>query len=69
MNVIENDWKEAFTGHPKIGDVNSLKEKFSNTKEWADNEQAKVAQATDEIIQELAIANSSISRRNTVIFL
>ena len=25
------DFKEAFTGHPKIGNVESLKEKFANT--------------------------------------
>ena len=25
----EEDWKEAFTHHPEIGDINSLKEKFA----------------------------------------
>ncbi len=65
----ENDWKEAFTGHPKIGDVNSLKEKFANTKDWAGNEQAKVSEATDEIIQELAIANSLYQEKYRYIFI
>ena len=37
-----DDFKQAFTGHPKIGDVKSLREKFANTKEWANNEQAKL---------------------------
>ncbi|HNA97136.1 MAG TPA: 2-oxo-4-hydroxy-4-carboxy-5-ureidoimidazoline decarboxylase, partial [Chitinophagaceae bacterium] len=27
----EEDWKEAFTHHPKIGDLDSLKKKFANT--------------------------------------
>jgi len=63
------DWKEAFTGHPKIGDVNSLRKKFTNTKEWAGNEQAKVAKANDETIQELAIANSLYEEKYGYIFI
>jgi 2-oxo-4-hydroxy-4-carboxy-5-ureidoimidazoline decarboxylase len=34
-NLTEADWREAFTHHPKIGDVNALKEKFASTATWA----------------------------------
>nr|WP_290855372.1 2-oxo-4-hydroxy-4-carboxy-5-ureidoimidazoline decarboxylase [Flaviramulus sp.] len=51
------DFKEAFTGHPKIGNIESLKEKFAHTAQWAGNEQAKVAEAKTETIEELAKAN------------
>jgi hypothetical protein len=44
----ETDWRESFTHHPKIGDVKSLTEKF------AGKEQAGVAVATIETINQLA---------------
>jgi 5-hydroxyisourate hydrolase/2-oxo-4-hydroxy-4-carboxy-5-ureidoimidazoline decarboxylase len=56
-NCSIEDFTEAFTGHPKIGNVESLKEKFANTKTWANNEQAKVADANNDIIEALAKAN------------
>ena len=66
---LETDWKEAFQGHPKIGDVNSLKEKFANTKTWATSEQAKIAEADEISIQELEIANSLYEEKYGYIFI
>ncbi|MEZ4792587.1 MAG: 2-oxo-4-hydroxy-4-carboxy-5-ureidoimidazoline decarboxylase [Gelidibacter sp.] len=63
------DFKEAFTGHPKIGDVASLKEKFAHTKDWANNEQSKVAEATMETINALAKANSAYEDKFGYIFI
>ncbi len=34
------DWLEAFEQHPVIGDINSLKEKFYATADWAQVEQS-----------------------------
>lgn len=65
----EEDYLEAFSGHPKIGDVNSLKEKFAATKEWAGNEQAKVSEATKETIEALAEANSEYESKFGYIFI
>ena len=31
----EKDWLDAFQYHPKIGDIESLKDKFASTKDWA----------------------------------
>ena len=36
----ESDWQEAFTHHPKIGDIKSLTEKFASTQHLAGKEQS-----------------------------
>ncbi len=35
-----DDWLEAFEGHPRIGDVDSLRKKFAHTKDLAAGEQS-----------------------------
>ena len=59
----EEDWRESFTHHPKIGDVNSLKEKF------ASKEQASITSTTDEIIHQLAKANENYESKFGFIFI
>jgi 5-hydroxyisourate hydrolase/2-oxo-4-hydroxy-4-carboxy-5-ureidoimidazoline decarboxylase len=63
------DYKEAFTGHPKIGDVNSLKEKFTHTKDWAINEQSKMEAANHATIEALAQANTNYEAKFGYIFI
>src|SRR5688500_5550549 len=41
----ETDWKEAFAHHPKIGDINSLREKFAHDP-FAKIEQGSIAQSS-----------------------
>jgi len=65
----EEDWKEAFDHHPRIGDINSLKEKFASTKEWASNEQSGVDIASENIITELAEANKTYEQKFGFIFI
>ncbi len=64
-----NDYLEAFTGHPKIGDVNSLKEKFAHTAKWAKNEQSKVEEANTATIEALAKANKEYEEKFGYIFI
>jgi len=64
-----DDFKQAFTGHPKIGDVDSLREKFANTKEWASNEQAKVTEANRLTIEALTMANKAYKDKFGYIFI
>lgn len=59
----ESDWRESFTHHPKIGDVKSLTEKF------AGKEQAGVAVATVETINQLAQANTDYENKFGFIFI
>lgn len=65
----ENDWLEAFTQHPKIGDVSSLREKFASTSHLAGKEQAGVNNAPEEIIQRLAEANQAYEKKFGFIFI
>src|SRR5204862_101352 len=58
VECTEEDWLEAFSHHPKIGNVDALKEKFADTAEWASGEQAGVQTATENIIHALSKANS-----------
>jgi 2-oxo-4-hydroxy-4-carboxy-5-ureidoimidazoline decarboxylase len=65
----ENDWREAFTHHPRIGDVDSLKKKFASTAQWASGEQSGVATASDDIIQQLAEGNKRYEEKFGYIFI
>ncbi len=51
------DYLEAFSHHPRIGDVQSLAEKFPETGQWAAQEQAAVKDAHRQILQQLADLN------------
>ena len=44
----QTDWREAFTHHPKIGDIESLRKKFASTASWASSEQSGAAIAPEE---------------------
>jgi len=64
-----SDWREAFTHHPKIGDIKSLEKKFAATKHLAGKEQAGVANASAMTIQQLAQANTDYDEKNGFIFI
>jgi len=55
--LSEHDWKEAFSHHPQIGDLKSLKEKFAATANWAGGEQAGVKGAEEDVLHRLAEEN------------
>lgn len=65
----EPDWREAFSHHPKIGDIDSLKEKFGSTAHLAEGEQASVQQASEKTLQELAAGNQAYEQRFGYIFI
>lgn len=65
----EKDWLEAFTHHPKIGDIKSLEEKFASTKEWAGSEQASVQKANKHVIAALAKGNEAYEKKFGFIFI
>ncbi len=67
--LSQTDWLEAFSHHPKIGDLNSLKAKFSTTSEWAAGEQGGVALADHRVIEDLASGNASYEQKFGYIFI
>lgn len=67
--LTKKDWLEAFSHHPKIGDLESLRKKFAGTREWAANEQSGVAVAPDRILSELKEGNDEYEKRFGYIFI
>jgi len=67
--LAEADYLEAFEGHPKIGDVNSLRAKYANTKALASGEQRSVNEASDEVLQALAQGNDAYDAKFGFIFI
>lgn len=59
----EADWLEAFSHHPKIGDIKSLSEKF------AGKEQGSIVSASKQLIEELAKANEDYEKEFGFIFI
>ncbi len=64
-----DDYLEAFEGHPRIGDVESLAKKYAGTKAWAGGEQKGVEGADPQVIQRLADGNKSYEEKFGHIFI
>lgn len=65
----ETDWREAFTHHPRIGDIKSLAEKFASTMHLAGDEQGAIAHASAGVITDLAAANADYENKFGFIFI
>lgn len=62
-------WREAFSHHPKIGDLENLRKKFSSTRQWATGEQAGLQGAAEEVLQALAAGNTAYEIKFGYIFI
>ena len=69
QNLSLDDWQEAFSHHPKIGDKESLRAKFADTKKWAEGEQSGVQQASEEVLTALADGNEVYEKKFGYIFI
>lgn len=69
VGVDESDLLEAFSAHPRIGDVDSLREKYANTKALAGGEQSGVESASTDVLQRLAEANDEYFNKFGFIFI
>lgn len=65
----KEDWLEAFTHHPKIGDLKSMEKKFASTKGWAGAEQGGVKKANEKTIKTLAEGNTDYEEKFHFIFI
>jgi 2-oxo-4-hydroxy-4-carboxy-5-ureidoimidazoline decarboxylase len=68
-SLDRDDFLEAFSHHPKIGDVDSLRKKFASTAQWAEGEQKGVAQASEETLKALAAGNDAYEQKFGYIFI
>lgn len=64
-----DDYEEAFSHHPKIGNVDSLAQKYANTKGWAAGEQQGMAGADRAVIEKLAQGNANYEEKFGFIFI
>jgi 2-oxo-4-hydroxy-4-carboxy-5-ureidoimidazoline decarboxylase len=67
--LSSRDWMEAFSHHPRIGDLDSLRAKFAQTGNWAAGEQSGVKGAPDEILKALAEGNRNYEQKFGFIFI
>ena len=65
----EKDLLQAFEGHPEIGDVSTLREKYRNTEKLAGHEQSGVNTATENTLQSLSQGNKDAIKRSLALFL
>jgi 2-oxo-4-hydroxy-4-carboxy-5-ureidoimidazoline decarboxylase len=63
------DWLEAFSHHPRIGDVASLRERFVATAAWAGDEQQGASGTSEATLQALARGNRAYEERFGYIFI
>jgi 2-oxo-4-hydroxy-4-carboxy-5-ureidoimidazoline decarboxylase len=64
----ETDWKEAFGHHPKIGDLEGLKNKFSDDR-FAGEEQLAATGAPQQTLKALAEGNLAYEKKFGYIFI
>ena len=67
-----DDWLAAFSHHPRIGDVDALRAKFSTlaaTKEWAGGEQAGTRAASEETLRALSAKNAEYEDKFEYVFI
>lgn len=63
------DILEGFNHHPRIGDLATLKKKFSLSADWSKSEQSAVASASDSVLLELQERNLQYEQTFGFIFI
>lgn len=63
------DWREAFSHHPRIGEQRSVRPQSERGAAWAAGEQAGMGAAGDDVRQALANANREYERRFGYIYI
>jgi len=67
--LTPDDWREAFSHHPRIGDVEGLRKKFASTRAFSEQEQSDVTGASDDVLGALVEANRAYETRFGYIFI
>jgi len=63
------DWLEAFAAHPRIGDLENLRAKFSETAAWSASEQKGLTGTTDAVLTALSLGNRQYEEKFGHIFI
>ena len=68
-SLSSKDWLEAFTHHPKIGNIDSFRKKFHNTKSISKDEQSGINDAAESTLKDLAESNQLYQDKFGFIFI
>jgi len=68
-HLSPEDWREAFSHHPQIGDLANLRKKFVPTRQWSTGEQAGLQGAAEEVLKALAQGNTAYEQKFGYIFI
>jgi len=63
------DWLEAFSDHPKIGQRDSVSQRFTRTAHLSEREQSGVNSASDDVLAALAADNRAYEEKFGFIFI
>ena len=69
FSLNSEDWLEAFSHHPKIGDIDLLRKKFQKIKSWTEKEQSGIQEAGENILKDLAESNRLYEEKFGYIFI
>ena len=69
IGLGEQDYLEAFSGHPKIGDIQALQKKYADSANLARSEQSGVESASHDLLEELSAANHMYEEKFGFIFI
>lgn len=67
--LSHDDWKEAFSHHPKIGDIIDLRKRFPATAQLSEGEQSGLALTTEKVLKALAEGNNLYEAKFGYIFI
>ncbi len=67
--LSDADWLEAFSCHPPIGNLDSLRMKFTGNRDWSAGEQSGIADAEEQVLIELAEQNAAYRAKFGFIFI
>jgi 2-oxo-4-hydroxy-4-carboxy-5-ureidoimidazoline decarboxylase len=68
-DLREDDWREAFSHHPQIGDRAALEKRFPASHDLSTREQAGIGEASSDVLDQLAAANQEYLARFGYIFI
>lgn len=69
QNLNEQDYLAAFLGHPQIGDLSTLKAKYTNTSDTAGQEQSGMSVAQTSVIEQMLLLNKAYLEKFGFIFI
>ncbi|WJG11215.1 2-oxo-4-hydroxy-4-carboxy-5-ureidoimidazoline decarboxylase [Aliiglaciecola sp. LCG003] len=69
QSLDEADYLQAFEAHPMIGDMATLSEKYANTSDLAQGEQAGTELADKQVLEQLHQLNHQYLKQNGFIFI